>query len=86
MPVKKEELTPLFVKHEHKQFIVNIKPADIGKHVDHDMCLQCRKYSDNIHRCCVIANGLRSMQQQFGVIVPVWGCSRFIERGIQSGK
>lgn len=65
---------------EHHGWTMNVRERLAGKHRDACLCYCCDKFRPDDESNCSVAQAVYKNCVEFGVVTPVWECSKFITR------
>lgn len=68
------------IKYVHHQQEVYVYEQNKGKHREHCLCWDCKKFTpQNRGTNCRIANIIYNLNIKLGITTPVWECAYFEE-------
>lgn len=72
------------VQYEHHGAVVSVRESLKGLHREYCLCYRCVSFKPGEEDNCPMAKALYALCVQFDMVTPVWECSKFGEKEIQT--
>lgn len=70
----------LVVGYEHHGRTMFVREDLVGKHRDACLCYSCTKFNPGEDDNCPIAQAVYKNCVEFGIVSPVWECSKYSDK------